>query len=322
MTGSQSQHDAQAARILTAHLKDGEQLLAFTQGAVVASFARNYWLGLSAERLILVELNRDGTGGRSLSLRREVIRSVKWLSGLFASAIQIQLAKDLLRVSIRNNWKDRARALADLAAGPAPPPGPLPVTPEQFEQQMHDLRQLGFLATAAQLAQDALQPGSPLSDHAPVAAIKARLDDALLALRVAAGFLVTNLLVSAAINGLAALVDPQALSELCAPSLVSALIDLAIAASLWRGQTQWKAFAIVRVVLGAVVYGVLNAGLGDYLSFIPNIALAVALVLALTGRGERRRIYAAAAVFGLGYLGGIALIFVVSLVWGFFANVF
>jgi len=60
--------------------------------------------------------------------------------------------------------------------------------------------------------------------------------------------------------------------------------------------------------------------LGDYLSRHPNIALAAALVLALTGGSQRWRTFTAIAIFALGYLGGLALIFIVSFVSGFPAN--
>jgi hypothetical protein len=139
------------------------------------------------------------------------------------------------------------------------------------------------------------------------------LKDQRFSYQVGAGFLLINVLAGfffallGIISGLPVL-----------PTIfVSAIIDILIGVNLWKGQVQpWAGWALVRAVLGAIIYGILYLGQGLYLDLFAQISFCGAIILVLTGTRDRLRAYTAIGIYTIGFLGIITVSFIYGLISG------
>jgi hypothetical protein len=96
--------------------------------------------------------------------------------------------------------------------------------------------------------------------------------------------------------------------------LISIAIDIGIGASLWRGRTRWKVWAIWRAALGLLIYGGQALGAGLFVEALLEAAFSGALLLVLTGRSTRTRTVIAGGIYAVGFL----LLPLVSLLYAIF----
>ncbi len=87
--------------------------------------------------------------------------------------------------------------------------------------------------------------------------------------------------------------------------------------SLWRGRArQWETWAILRAVLGFIVFGLIVLVRGAILEFVMQAALCGSLVLVLTGESKRTRTWVAIGIYVIGYVGLLLLSFVIGFLKG------
>jgi Tfp pilus assembly protein PilF len=136
--------------------------------------------------------------------------------------------------------------------------------------------------------------------QAVVAPLQARLAETRLALRVGAALLLANVGVAILIGILSLLVTrDKTVGQL---SLLSMAIDLVIGINLWCGRTQWRAWAVLRAVLGFIFWGLAALARGSYLNLAIQAAISGALILVLAGEGRRWRTLSAVGLFSAGLI--------------------
>lgn len=304
---SKSERDIRQA--LEAQLDTNEELLGYTTGKIAELIARPYYIGLTTKRLILMPLGRlmKVPSGEVYSIRREIIRSLKWLR--FFSMLQINLLEDSLSFGFRGHysWEKQAKALVDLIPPTAAsPPVDMASAKQQHLQQAHDLQKLGVIALAQREANAALQ-ADLTSDGAdsPAVAMQKQLSETRLALRVGAAFLFANVtIVLSAIPG-----DAWYTGEFLRFDLIMALVaNIWLGVNLWRGWARGKAWGLPIAALGFINLGLIAVLSGLFLEVIVFGALVGGFVIALTGKSTRVRTLVAVAIYVLGYLGFVAFV--------------
>ncbi|HZS40828.1 MAG TPA: hypothetical protein VFF06_28540 [Polyangia bacterium] len=80
---------------------------------------------------------------------------------------------------------------------------------------------------------------------------------------------------------------------------IAPIIDLVIGGALAAGQGKYRTWALVRCVLGALVFGALSLSGGDMISFGLQLAVSGALIALLVGDPGLARTIVATVVFGL-----------------------
>ena len=78
-----------------------------------------------------------------------------------------------------------------------------------------------------------------------------------------------------------------------------AVIDALIAVSFLKGNDRYRTFAIVRVVLGLLVFTGINIAKGDFIDVGASLVGYGGLLLVLVGKPQRARLVAGAVIFGL-----------------------
>jgi hypothetical protein len=81
----------------------------------------------------------------------------------------------------------------------------------------------------------------------------------------------------------------------------SAIVDVLLGISLVRGNLKWRGFAVFRVVLGALIFGVKGVASSNVLEGVFSLAYAVPFLLLLLGNAGKPR-----TIVG-GVLGGLLL---------------
>lgn len=81
------------------------------------------------------------------------------------------------------------------------------------------------------------------------------------------------------------------------PPIGSSIIDVLIGIQLLRGQTAWRMWAIVRCVLGTLLFAGMSAGTGNVFAAILQSTIGASLLLALIGDASRLRIGVALSLF-------------------------
>jgi hypothetical protein len=307
--------ELEARQQLEARLEPSEELLAFTSDTTYEIMTSHpYHLGLTAERLILLPLKRGKPAGRALCIWRENIKALKW-SGLWAR-LKIKFGQDELDIAVgKGHWKKLARDLVDLSRQVPIPDRSADTTlkSQRQLQQAKDFQEIGFFASAQEQLRKKVETG--LSSEADSAAVSqwGAFAEQRLALRVAAGFLFVNVGSMILLAGFMAMLGGFSVS----PALVaSVIVDTYFGASLWRGRTQWRTWAILRAVVGLIVFGLPALAKGAILDLLMPVSFSGALVLVLTGESKRERIWIAVAIYGVGYLGLSILSLVIGLLTG------
>lgn len=138
---------------------------------------------------------------------------------------------------------------------------------------------------------------SPATDETRTLSEKERQRQS--ALRVAAAFLLANAALLALSSILVAL-----LGEPTSPTVLFLIwVDVWIGVKLWQGRSRrWVGWAIGRAILGFLFSGIPLLIQGQVAGFVALAAFCGALVLALTGKGNRSRTLIAAGLFA-GYVG-------------------
>lgn len=78
-----------------------------------------------------------------------------------------------------------------------------------------------------------------------------------------------------------------------------AVIDSLIAVSFLKGNDRYRTFAIVRVILGLLLFTGLNISQGDFVSIAASIVGYGGLLLVLVGKPQRTRLITGTVLFGL-----------------------
>lgn len=316
MTEIESRKERETRLALEVHLDADEELLAYTSGDITGLTARKHHIGLTAERLILLPLKRGAPSGQMYSIRRESVESLKW-SGSLWPRLRIRLPKDNLNLSFRGgNWRRRARELTNVATQASPLPLTYSTTTSQRQlQQTRDFQGLGFFASAQHELSKALEANPALSMDPSVVSLQGQLAEAGLALRVGAGFLFANIGVMILVTALLVILGEEQPLEFWDSDLIGSLLfDLVIGISLWRGRTQWRPWAILRAVLGFILFGVLTLAEGGFFDLIMQAAISGSLILVLTGESKRSRTWAAIGIYAIGYLGLLGLSVLIGVV--------
>jgi hypothetical protein len=295
----ENKRETEARLALEAVLEPGEELLAFTGGAIAGAFRNEpVRLGLTPQRIILLPWKRREPKGEVIRLWREYVKSIQY-SGAW-DRLKLRFEGDTLTLQCGNPfWKRRAKELARLH-------GEMPTVPqmgaagkERASQVAVVLQRLGLIAAA----QGVLKGAGPTADA--TGPHQQYLAEKRIALRVGAGFLLCNsaLLTISAI-GLTLLKMPFSFG-----TILSAVIDVIFGVNLWKGRTeQWTNWAIIRAVLGLALFGVPALVQGQMLEFIGQAAYSSALILVLAGKATRTKTYIAAAIYLVGFLGPLAIL--------------
>jgi hypothetical protein len=314
LNGKESKREVVVREALEAALEPGELLLAYTNGNHYASMNQPFHIGLTERRLLLVSASRRGRrAGQRFSIFHEAIQWVSWNP---MNPLTIQLPADRMVVRVPRSWRKRTEGLVEAYDPESRPSNPGEgLTAEQQMQQTRDLQALGFLASAQHQFDEAVRRNPVLlTSSGEVAAMEEDLAESRLAMRVAAIFLFVGVAVSLCLNVLSlATADPEAASGTTL-SLISIAIDIGIGASLWRGRTRWKVWAIWRAALGLLIYGGQALGAGLFVEALLEAAFSGALLLVLTGRSTRTRTVIAGGIYAVGFL----LLPLVSLLYAIF----
>ena len=305
MVENENRKEMEARQALEPHLAPGEQLLAYASGNVVGATSQPYYLGLTAERLLMLPLKRGKPSGEPLSLLREVIKSLTG-SGWLQYRLQIKAPQDTLTVVCAGRWVKRAKDLVSRFAAAPPLPITGPATAAQRSlRQARDFMNLGLLASAQQQFKDAMTAAPSLATDSVAAELQAQLAETRLALRVGAGFCFGNIGVAVVIFALLALLSQtQSLAEVFNFSLIfSLLIDLYVGLNLWQGKAQWRGWALARAILGLLFYGFLALSQSDWIGLVTQIAFSGSFIILLTGKSARIRTWLAVGLYVFGYLG-------------------
>ncbi len=318
MVEEESRKEREVRQALEARLDPGEELLAYTRGI-------SYHIGLTAKRLIYLPLKWWGWGGKPsgkvFSIRRESIKSLEW-SGLWAR-MRIGLPQDKMEIRFQGSrWKKRAKELVNLATQAAlPPPADMITESQRHLQQARDFQGLGFMAPAQHELSEAIQIDPALSMDPSVASLRKQLVEARLALQVGSVFLFANIGLAILLAALVAIIGGgQAAGEFlmgeggCLAG--SLIIDLIIGVSLWQGRPQYRRLAILRAVLGFIIFGVGALAKGGFLELITQAAFCGSIILVLTGRSNHTRTWVAIGIYAIGYLGLVTLQFLIAIVAG------
>lgn len=295
---AEDKKEAEIRQHLEAKLETGEELLAYTSGAISGFLsARSIYLGLTPRRLLLLPLEYGKPSNQASSIWRENITSLKW-SGLW-SRLKVCFPKDELDIACSGrHWKSLARELIDSHnEAPIRQQG-VPLTAQEQLEQVEAFRKLGLTASAQEMIQK-LQL-VPESETGSVALVLKEVVEKRLALRVGAGFLLINVGLAILFTAFIIMGNGRVNPAL----LISAVIDVAVGINLWKGRAhQWVALAVFRAVLGLGFFGLISLFQGAVLSFIAQAAFCISLVLVLAGKGRRVKTLTAIAVYIIGYLG-------------------
>jgi len=132
-----------------------------------------------------------------------------------------------------------------------------------------------------------LPPAQP--DLAAVASTERGLSPGV---RIAGGLLI--------LNAILVLIEKLALATPDQGALgVAPLIDLVIGGCLLAGRTQLRPWAIVRAVLGGVVFTSMHLAAGHAVAAVLQVAVSGALLMLLVGQAGRPRMIAGSAVFAV-----------------------
>lgn len=300
-------------QVLEAHLQTGETLLAYTKGQVAGVVSVPYYLGLTEARLLLV---RPQASGQSFSIQRAQIRAlnVTW-AGFSADRLQVKCLNDTLLVNISGAvWRRRAQALAQVGGQTPPTSASLPTAPQSLVRQALDFQALGFLASAQQTLNDAIRLDPLLSQDAAVVPLQKQLAETRLAYRVATGFLFVYVGLMALLAALLMLMG-EGLAEFGnLQTLISIGLALYFGVALWQGRSEQRLPTILGVILGFVFTLLGNIAEFNVVSLITGLSFAGSIILVLTGQSNRRRTWLAVALYVFGYLGVLALAFLLLMV--------
>lgn len=231
MVNKQIKKEGEVQHALEHQLNSNEELLAFTIGYINGLTARPYYIGLTADRLILMPLKRRVPSGQVYSIRLEYIKSLKW-SGFTSPSLRIRLPKDNAILTFRRrDWRKRAKELTNLATQTAPPSTGDTATRSQRQiQQSQDLHGIGFITSAQHLLNETLKTQPTTSDDPSMRSLREQLDEGRQALRAGASFLFGGI-------GVVILFNPLTAILVAAGALI---IDLWIGISLWQGRSKWR----------------------------------------------------------------------------------
>jgi hypothetical protein len=295
---------------LEAQLEPGEELLAYTGGAITGIVStRPIYLGLTAERLILLSLKRGRPTGQIWNIWRENIVSLEW-SGLW-DRLKIRLPKDRLDIACgKRYWKKRARNLIESHLETPVPRHDAEIMMQRTLEQIEVFHELDLIASVEAMSEDVRRanPEIELAVSSPEVLAEKRL-----ALRVGAAFLFINAGIAVLFGALIVMGDGS-----LEPGLfVSIIIDLVIGINLWKGNArQWSNWAIIRAALGLIFYGIISLVGGAYLDFVAQAALCGSIILVLAGESKRGKTLASIGIYAIGFLGVILLSFVIGFLGG------
>jgi hypothetical protein len=303
--GKENKIEQKTRELLESLLPPGEKLLAYSGGALPGVITTMpVAVGLTGKRLLLQRLKRGEASSGLLSIDRSAIESIQ--TSKLGGRLQIKLLRGNLTITPNKPyWKTRNKSLVELIRIiPRNQPGQkLPL-----EDQLATLEKLGLINTALEICKNSDKP-----EEIESYPVYQELKDQRFSYQVGAGFLLINVLAGfffallGIISGLPVL-----------PTIfVSAIIDILIGVNLWKGQVQpWAGWALVRAVLGAIIYGILYLGQGLYLDLFAQISFCGAIILVLTGTRDRLRAYTAIGIYTIGFLGIITVSFIYGLISG------
>jgi hypothetical protein len=260
-------------------------------------------MGLTTDRLIMLPLKRGQPSGEPLSLLRETIKALTG-SGWLQYRLQIKAPQDVLTVVCAGRWVKRAKDLVSRFEAAPPPPIASPAAQRSL-RQARDFMGLGLLASAQQQFQEAVTAAPALTTDPVAAELQTQLAETRLALRVGAGFSFGNIGVAVVIFSLLALLgQTQSIGEIFnVPLIFSLLIDFYIGLNLWQGKAQWRSWALLRAVLGLILYGFIALSQSDWFGLMTQAAFSGSYIILLTGKSARSRTWIAIGLYVFGYLG-------------------
>lgn len=308
----ENKKEIEARQQLEAQLEPGEELLAYSGGVIVGMISTEpVYLGLTAERLILLRWRCRKQSGQVLSIWRENINSMRW-SGAW-DRLKIKLPKGEFDIACgKRYWRKRAQGLVKAHTDVSIPQHDETTMNERRLRQIETFQELGLVASA-QAVSGGIRP-SFTSEEGSAIPSSEMLAERRLALRIGAGFLFVNVGVVILLSALVAMGGGSFQPNL----FISAIIDVIIGIYLWRGQArQWATWAIIRAVLGFVFFGIMSLIQGAFLDFLAQAAFCGSVILVLTGESKRGRTWASIGIYAVGYLGVLVLSFVIAFVTSF-----
>lgn len=294
----ESKKEIDARQQLELQLEPGEELLAYTGGAITGIVKNEpIYLGLSADRLILLRLKRGKSTGQALSIYRENIISIKW-SGIW-DRLKVKINKGEINIACgKSIWKKRVRDLLETHSVTPIPQYDGVTSNERRLRQIKVYQELGFIASAQELNQGA----EPFSTNEMVSGIlsKEMLAEKRLAFQVGAAFLFVNVGITILLFTLIIINGGSLLPN----QLIPIIIDTIIGINLCKGKAhQWANWAIIRVALGLVVFGISSLVQGSVLDFIEQAAFCGSIILVLSGESKRTKTWASIGIYLIGYIG-------------------
>lgn len=314
----ESKKELEVRRHLEGVLEPGEDLLAYTKGKILGMVSStSVDVGLTPERLILLpaKYGKD----QALSIWREYIDALKW-SGAW-DRLKIRVPRGAMDLaSAGGRWKRRAGELVDIAQQlSAPVPNPA-LTAERQTQQVKAFRELEMVASAKAIMERSQLPLDAESDAAVLEEVKEKR----IAFRVGAVFLFVNIGLALLLNALVLVISVTQGEGLTSPnscfSVIPIIIDLVIGINLWRGRgQQWASWAVIRAVLGMIVFGLMYLSQGAISDFLAQVAFCSSLILILTGKGRRAKMWVAIGIY-VAYLGIVFVSLIVAFLSPFFVG--
>jgi hypothetical protein len=297
--------------MLQNQISPGEELLAYSGGTLPTLFlSKGVAVGLTNLRLIIQPIKKNNPDGDPWSIWLNYLESIE-LSGLF-SRLKIKVTGGTLGINPNKGyWKKRGKQLAGVFSSISGSRSQETLDQARLKEQIEDFQELGLIQTALKVSQTADLEDKPDKDGELT--LVEKLSNHQLALKVAAIFLFVNVLIAIFFSFFSMAL---ALSGM----FVSVVIDILIGVYLWRGQSNpWSGWAILRAGFGALVYGIAFASQGLYLDLMAQLSFCGAIILVLTSKNDRLGIYTAIGIYAIGYLGILAVTFILGLISAFTA---
>ncbi len=168
----ENKQEIEARQQLETQLEPGEELLAYSGGVIVGVWStKPIYLGLTAERLILLPLKRGKPSGQVLSIWRENISSMRW-SGIW-DRLKIKLPKGEFDIACgKRYWKKRVKGLVEAHTEVSIPQYNDTITNERRLEQVKVFRELGLVASAQAVSEGLplppeMEPEDPSNEFSP-----------------------------------------------------------------------------------------------------------------------------------------------------------
>ena len=295
---------------LEEHTADGEALLGSVRGELPGITPKPHYIGLTARRLIFLPVKRGEADGEPLSIRRQLVNSIRWRGGL-RPKLRISLLEDDLDIGMRGpKRRQLGREMTDAWDGllddeVGEPAGEFDV--EERLAQARDLQALGLINSARDILQSGRRQEVGFQVSVKQVRLEATLAESLMAMRAAGAFLFADvalqlLLVILVIIASATTRQPAGRPNLEAEQVARILISLWLGVGLWRGQSDRRGWAILWAIATLFLIGLSSFLSGDILGFLVQTVYSGALMLVLIGRSGRGRTLVAIAIYVVGYI--------------------